>query len=258
MQELLKAIKRGHVERQQSSLQPFKQIISELSHEQGIILRGERIVVPEELQPEVIKISHETHQGRVKTIALIKETMWFPKLEQKVNQALDHCATCQAVVSTPKQEPLKMSALPEQPWSKLVTDFYGPLSGGEYLLVVQDTYSRFPVVEIVHSTAAQPVMAAMDRIMSLYGIPEELGSDNGPPYQSEALDKFAKYLGYTHNHKIPYAPWANGMAEHFMKNLKKLMMICQLEKKNWRQQLQRFLRAYRALHTSPLVSHQLP
>ena len=31
-----------------------------------------------------------------------------------------------------------------------------------------------------------------------------------------------------------------------MKNLKKLMMTCQLEKKNWRQQLQRFLRAYRA------------
>jgi hypothetical protein len=89
-------------------------------------------------------------------------------------------------------------------------------------------------------------MAALDRIMSLYGVPKELGSDNGPPYQSADLDKFAKYLGYQHNHKIPYAPWANGMAENFMKNLKKLMMICKLEKKNWRQQLQRFLRAYRA------------
>ena len=31
-----------------------------------------------------------------------------------------------------------------------------------------------------------------------------------------------------------------------MKSLKKLMMICELEKKNWRQQLQRLLRAYRA------------
>ena len=111
---------------------------------------------------------------------------------------------------------------------------------------MQDTYSRFPVIEIVHSTAATPVIAAMDRIMSLYGIPLELGSDNDPPYQSSAMEEFSKYMGYEHNHKLPYAPWANGLAENFMRNLKKLMMTCALEKKNWRQQLQRFLRAYRA------------
>jgi hypothetical protein len=139
-----------------------------------------------------------------------------------------------------------MSELPQEPWTHLVTDFYGPLSSGEYLLLVQDTYSRFPVVEVVNSTKATPVIAAMDRIMSLYEIPEELGSDNGPPYQSIEMEKFATYMGYNHNHKIPYAPWANGLAENFMRNLKKLMMTCQLEKKNWRQQLQRFLRAYRA------------
>ena len=71
-------------------------------------------------------------------------------------------------------------------------------------MLVQDTYSRFPVVEVLKSTAATPVIAALDRIMSLYGIPKELGSDNGPPYQSEAMREFAKYMGYAHNHKIPY------------------------------------------------------
>lgn len=204
------------------------------------------VVIPEELQTEIIQIAHESHPGRVKTIGLVKETMWFPGLDSKVNQILDQCITCQAVVETPIKEPLKMSELPQQPWTQLVTDFYGPLKSGEYLLVVQDTYTRFPVVEIVHSTAATPVIAAMDRIMSLYGVPKELGSDNGPPYQSGDMDKFARYMGYKHNHKIPYAPWANGLAENFMKNLKKLMMVCEIEKKNWRQQLQRFLRAYRA------------
>ena len=113
-------------------------------------------------------------------------------------------------------------------------------------MVVQDTYSRFPVVEILRSTMATPVIEALDRVMSLYGIPSELGSDNGPPYQSKTLKDFATYMGYYHNHKIPYAPWANGTAEHFMKNLKKLMQVCAIEKKNWKQQLQRFLRAYRA------------
>jgi len=246
MQELKKAIERGFVERGQTVLQPYKKIMDELSCEQGIILRGERIIIPEELQSEIIQIAHESHLGRVKTIGIIKETMWFPGLDKKVNDILDQCVTCQVVTDGPIKEPLKMSELPQQPWTRLVTDFYGPLKSGEHLLVVQDTYTRFPVVEIVHSTAANTVIAAMDRIMSLYGVPEDLGSDNGTPYQSADMENFAKYMGYKHNHKIPYAPWANGQAENFMKNLKKLMMVCEVEKKNWRQQLQRFLRAYRA------------
>ena len=246
VQELMIALKQGYVNKSQLKLQPFKKILEEMSVENGIVLRGEKVVIPEELQKEIIQIAHETHVGRLKTAALIKETMWFPAIERKVNEELDGCHACQAVVNIPMREPLKMTELPQQPWTQLVTDFFGPLPSGEYLMLVQDTYSRFPVVEVLKSTAATPVIAALDRIMSLYGIPKELGSDNGPPYQSEAMREFAKYMGYAHNHKIPYAPWANGTAEHFMRNLKKLMQVCAVEKKNWRQQLQRFLRAYRA------------
>ena len=246
MQELMKAIEKGYVDTKDNRLQPFKKMIEELSVENDIILRDERVVIPEELHSDIIQIAHETHLGRSKTIALIKETMWFPAIDRKVTEKLEGCTTCQSVVDTPLKEPLKMTELPAQPWTHLVTDFYGPLPTGEYLLVVQDTYSRFPVVEILRSTMATPVIEALDRVMSLYGIPSELGSDNGPPYQSKTLEDFATYMGYYHNHKIPYAPWANGTAEHFMKNLKKLMQVCAIEKKNWKQQLQRFLRAYRA------------
>ena len=89
MQELKGAIKKGYVERDQTNLRPYKKIINELSYEQGVVLRGERIVIPEKLQSEVIQVAHETHMGRVKTIGLLKETMWFPGLDRKVNQILD-------------------------------------------------------------------------------------------------------------------------------------------------------------------------
>ena len=94
-------------------------------------MRGERIVIPEELQNEVIRNAHEAHLGRVKTIGLIKETMWFPGMDAKVNHVVDQCITCQAIVETPIKEPVKMSELPQQPWTHLVTDFYGPLKSGE-------------------------------------------------------------------------------------------------------------------------------
>jgi hypothetical protein len=94
--------------------------MEELSYESGIIMRGERILIPEELQAEVIQIAHESHLGRVKTIGLINESMWFPGLDRKVNAMLDQCLTCQAITEVPRQEPLKMSELPQQPWTHLV------------------------------------------------------------------------------------------------------------------------------------------
>jgi hypothetical protein len=39
--------------------------------------------------------------------------------------------------------------LVEKPWSHVSADFYGPT--GEYLLVLMDDYSRFPIVEITTS-----------------------------------------------------------------------------------------------------------
>lgn len=51
-------------------------------------------------------------------------------------------------------------------------------------------------------------------------------------------------MGFELKKKIPYAPWANGTAENFMKNLGKLIKTAQEEKLNWRQELHKFLPAY--------------
>ena len=133
---------------------------------------------------------------------------------------------------------------------------YGPLASGKYLLVVQCHYSRFPVVEVVSSTSVHVVIPAMDRIRSNFGIPHELTGDNGAPYNSETFKQFALWMGFEHTKKTPYALWANGMAENFMKNLGKVIQTAEEEKLNWRQEVKRLLRAYRAAphsmtHTSP-------
>ena len=247
MRQLKQAVEEGRISKgQEKILQPYKKMLTEITDVEGILVRGDRIIVPDEMRRRVVQIAHEGHLGVVKTKQLIKETMWFPNIQKWVQEEIDGCLACQAVNDSKQQEPIKPSPLTEEPWSRLVTDLYGPLPTGEYLLVVQDTYSRFPVVEILHSTKAAPMIAALDRIMSAFGIPKEIGSDNGPPYNSKEMERFATYMGYEHNKKIPYAPWANGMAETFMRSLKKVVQTSKVEHTNWRQQLHRFLRAYRA------------
>ena len=80
----------------------------------------------------------------------------------------------------------------------------------------------------------------------MLGIPEYVASDNGPLYNSDEFMQFARYMGFEHGPKIPLAPWTNGMVENFMRNLVKVLQTSQERHLNWRQELQRFFRSYRA------------
>ena len=45
----------------------YANVISELSVINGLLLRGERLVMPEKLQKKVVDAAHEGHQGITKT-----------------------------------------------------------------------------------------------------------------------------------------------------------------------------------------------
>ena len=73
-----------------------------------------------------------------------------------------------------------MSPLPAAPWKELSVDF-AELPKKEYLLLITDDYSRYPVVEIVKSTSATTVIPKLDKVFSEFGVPDIVRSDNGPP-----------------------------------------------------------------------------
>ena len=53
------------------------------------------------------------------------------------------------------------------PWYHVGIDFLGPIPNSQqYLLVVIEKYTKFPEVEIVHSTSAQAVIPKLDRIFA--------------------------------------------------------------------------------------------
>ena len=60
-----------------------------------------------------------------------------------------------------------------------------PFQSGKYLLVVIDGLSRYPVVEVIHSTSADSVIPAFDKVISMLGIPEKLKTDNGPLFNTQ-------------------------------------------------------------------------
>ena len=179
-------------------LGPFELVRSELSIANGVLLRGSRIVVPKTLQRRVVNVSHEGHQGIVKTKQLLHSDVWFPGMDRMTEDVGRSCLPCQAATQQKPKEPLQMTELPERPWQKISLDFSGPYPSGEYCLIVVDDYSRYPVVELVSTTSAAAVIPRLDKIFSMFGIPEKSKSDNGPPFQSREFAEYAKTQGFRH------------------------------------------------------------
>ena len=230
-----------------AELQLFKRVKDELTvnDQANVILRGSRMVVPKALRERAISIAHEGHQGLVKTKQLLREKIWFPGIDDNVKNAIDKCIACQANSSGSRPDPLQMSPLPPEPWHTVHMDFCGPFPTGEYLFVVIDAYSRFPEVEIVHSTSASAIIPKMDRIFSTHGIPLIIKSDNGPPFTSEEIKKYMEENGINHCKITPLWPQANSEAENFMKPLNKAIRSVHAEGKTWKKQLYKFLLNYR-------------
>jgi hypothetical protein len=108
-----------------------------------------KLVIPDSLQRKVIELAYEGHKGVVKTKQLLRDKVWFPRINKQVEDICRQCIPCLACTPSNNQEPLLMTELPSTPWSRVSADFCGPFPTGEYLLFVIDDHSRYPVVEII-------------------------------------------------------------------------------------------------------------
>lgn len=70
------------------------------------------------------------------------------------------------------------------------------------------------------------MITQLKSIFSRHGIPEQLISDNGPPFNSESLKNFCSDWEIEHVTSSPYFPRSNGLAERSIRTVKSLLKKC--------------------------------
>ena len=185
MQKIIKMIQVGQRNIKNPALEPFKFVLPELTVVDSLVLRGGRVVVPNTLQERIVNIAHEGHLGITKTKNLLRSRVWFPKMDKIAEEVVSNCMACQVTTPQTARLPLKMTELPNEAMEKVSSDFYGPLPTGEYILLVNCLYSRYPMVRIVYSTLAKAIIPNLEEIFSEFGYSEEeFKADNGSPFNS--------------------------------------------------------------------------
>lgn len=221
-------------------------VSSELCTMGELVLRGNRIIVPEKLRPRTLTLAHEGHLGIVGTKQNLRTKVWWPGMEKEAEKFCKSCYGCQLVSRPNPPEPVRSTKLPSGPWEDIALDFLGPLPSGHSVLVIIDYYSRYYEIAILKSTTAEKTVETLKVIFARHGLPLTVHSDNGPQFISQVFADYMKAIGAKHLKVTPRWPQANGEVERQNQSLLKRMKIAQAEGKDWQQEILSYLAAYRA------------
>ena len=191
-----------------------------LTVHKGLLLKGNRLVIPETMRKEVIGRLHEGHQGIGKCRERARQSVWWPGLSKQLSEAVQNCRICIKERSN-HAEPLMQTELPDRPWQRLGADIF-TLRMKKYLVVV-DYYSRFIEVANLTLTKSVDVTIHLKSIFARHGVPEILVTDNGPQFACNTFATFASDYGFQHVTSSPGYPQGNGEAERAVQTVKNML-----------------------------------
>ena len=115
-------------------------------------------------------------------------------------------------------QPLLPRDVPHAPWQDLAADFF-QFNNKEYLLI-SDVFNKFPFIFKVTTKTADMVISRIKQLISQYGYPFSLSTDNGPPFSSETFAKFLAKNKIDHITSSPHYQKSNGYIECQVKTIK--------------------------------------
>ena len=196
----------------------------ELTIEDGILLKQDRIIVPPKLRVDILASIHQGHLGIEKSLLRARSCVYWPAITRDITQFVEHCNACQKHQKKNKKEPILQPDTPSRPWETISSDLF-EFKGKTYLLI-SDQYSKFPVVRPLTGTTSAAIINHLKSIFSEYGIPSRLMTDNGPQYNCKEFKSFTATYGIDHVTSSPLYPQSNGFAERTVQTVENILKKC--------------------------------
>ena len=174
-------------------IKPYWSCREEHAVEDGIAMKSHRIIIPTVLQKEILTKLHAAHEGTQELRARI--SAYWRDLNKDIDEINKTKSTSQELRPSQQKEslilievPPRACTLPEQTFT---------LEGSEYL-VVADYYWKYPFARQIPrgQSNSHTVVKMLRQVFSEHWIPKVVRSDNGPRYNGQAFQDFARGLGF--------------------------------------------------------------
>ena len=111
----------------------------ELSVQESLIFKGERVLVPKLLRNDMIKRVHSTHLGVEGCLRRARECFYWPGMNAEIKNSISCCDVCRSCDTKQAKETLYPHEVPDRPWVKVAVDLF-EFNSRNYLITV-DYYS---------------------------------------------------------------------------------------------------------------------
>ena len=200
------------------SIKPFWNEKDNLIEYDGLIFKGQQLVIPTALRPTIMKEVHSGHFGIVKCLERAKAAVYWPGYTLQIRDMVESCSLCQEHRRANSNMPLQQHPVPDHPYQVVGTDLF-ELDGQVYLLSV-DVYSKWVCVEALQETRSIDVIRVLEKQFVDFGCPQRLISDNGPQYGSFEFREFTKRMNFEHVTSSPNYARSNGFSERSVQTVK--------------------------------------
>ncbi|CAM4953207.1 unnamed protein product [Rotaria socialis] len=204
-----------------------------------------------ELRRTILKVYHDTaangaHFGRDKTIHKIKTRYFWPSMYKDITNYIKSCILCAQYNPRRHKTPGRLKPIkpPDGVWQLVSMDFHGPINptsqrGNKYIISLTDVLSKFVVTKAVRDNTAQTAVRFIkEDIITKFGTPRCILTDNGTHFTSSLMNELFKCIGTTHLYSTPYHPQTNGQIERYNSTVDaKIAALSNLRKTDWDDQL---------------------
>ncbi|XP_054281390.1 uncharacterized protein K02A2.6-like [Macrosteles quadrilineatus] len=209
------------------NLKPYFTVRDEISFCDGLLLRGERLIIPTTLRKEMLTRIHTGHLGITKCRLRANNSMWWPGMSLDIEKFVNDCPKC-TEHRTQHHEPLLPSELPSRPWEKAAIDLFK--LEGTWFVVITDCFSRYFEIATLKNLSTAEIIEKCKSVFCRHGIPIELRSDCGTQFatrytglENSEFKKFAQSYNFKLVTSSPSYHQSNGAAEAAVKIAKSVL-----------------------------------
>jgi ribonuclease HI len=194
------------------------------------------------------------HQGKKKLYqCLLTLGYYWPTMKKDAADFVKTCHTCQVQANLIHTHPTSLQNM-ATPWPFHIwgLDLIGPInpaSGGYiWILVTTEYFTKWvEAIPLRKATGAAVANFIREHIITRFGIPYKLITDNGTPFINKDVREVLEHYRVKHRHSTPYYPQGNGQAEATNRMLLRILSKMVFDYGNdWKAHLADVLWAYRS------------
>uniref|UniRef100_A0A2N9HW49 Integrase catalytic domain-containing protein n=1 Tax=Fagus sylvatica TaxID=28930 RepID=A0A2N9HW49_FAGSY len=193
------------------------------------------------------------HQGKKRLYQLLLTLGYYwPTMKKDTADFVKSCHTCQLQANLIHTHPTSLQNMatpwPFHTWGLDLIGPINPSSGGYiWILVATEYFSKWvEAIPLRKATGAAVANFIREHIITRFGIPHKIISDNGTPFVNKNVREVLEHYRIKHRRSTPYYPQGNGQAEATNRMLLRILSKMVFDYgKGWSSHLADTLWAYR-------------